>query len=220
MEGGDKEHPSYMDNVYEHFTPENLKLALQRSRGMFGRSVAPTITFSTHLPPEQRTKGFLERLLEGTNLYKLYLYHCYQLGILPKDSGYKPTSTYLKEDLRRCDEISKQVRYMSEHKIETMENLLSARESIESEMAALIDDRQKLRNKIRRASPEDKITLRGQKAILTTKITDLREQLKLNQDIEVRSTGIRDTWSQFIANEERGYEKGKQARKEREAQRA
>ena len=111
------EHPSYMDNVYEHFTPENLRLALQRSRGMFGRSVAPTITFSPHLPPEQWTKEFLERLLEGTNLYKLYLYHCYQLGIIPKDSGYKPTSPYLKEDLQRCDEISKQVRYMSEHKI-------------------------------------------------------------------------------------------------------
>ena len=77
--------------------------------------------------------------------------------------------------------------------------------------------RDKLRNKIRRASPEDKITLRGQKAILTTKITDLREQLKLNQGIEIRSAGIRDTWSQFIVNEERGHEKEKQARKERGA---
>ena len=211
------EHPTYMDNVYEHFTPDNLRLALQRSRGMFGKSVAPTITFSPHLPPEQRTKGFLERLLEGTNLYKLYLYHCYQLGILPKDSGYKPVSPYLKDDLRRCEEFSKQVRYMSEHKIETMEDLLSARESVRSEMDKLIHDRDKLRNKIRRASPEDKITLRGQKAILTTKITDLREQLKLNQGIEIRSAGIRDTWSQFIVNEERGHEKEKQARKERGA---
>ena len=117
------EHPTYMDNVYEHFTPENLKLALQRSRGFYGRSAPPVLTFSPHLPPQQRTKGFLERLLEGTSIYKLYLYHCYQLGILPKHSEYTPTSPYLKEALQWCDQVSKQVRYMADHGIETMEDL-------------------------------------------------------------------------------------------------
>ena len=209
------EHPTYMDNVYEHFTPENLQLALQRSRGFYGRSAPPVLTFSPHLPPQQRTKGFLERLLEGTNIYKLYLYHCYQLGILPKHSEYTPTSTYLKEALQWCDQVSKQVRYMADHGIETMENLMAARNTAQSEFDQLVADRDKLRNKIRRASLEDKVILRGQKAILTAKITDLREQLKLNHGIEARSVEIKDTWDKFIANEERGIAQEQQAKLER-----
>lgn len=204
-----------MDNVYEHFTPENLKLALQRSRGFYGRSAPPVLTFSPHLPPQQRTKGFLERLLEGTSIYKLYLYHCYQLGILPKHSEYTPTSPYLKEALQWCDQVSKQVRYMADHGIETMEDLMAARNTAQLEFDQLIDARDKLRNKIRRASPEDKFTLRGQKAIITARITDLREQLKLIHGIESRSVEIKDTWDKFITNEERSIALEKQAKLDR-----
>lgn len=178
------------------------------------KSPQPVLTFSPHLPPEQRSKGFLERLLEGTSIYKLYLYHCYQLGILPKHSEYTPTSPYLKEALQWCDQVSKQVRYMADHGIETMEDLMAARNTAQSEFDQLVADRDKLRNKIRRASPEDKAILRSQKAILTAKITDLREQLKLNNGIEARSVEIKDTWDKFIANEERGIAQETQAKLE------
>ena len=76
---------------------------------------------------------------------------------------------------------------MAEHKIETLDDLLNAWDTAQTEFDQLIDDRDKLRNKIRRASPGDKVTLRGQKTILTAKIEDLREQLKLNHGIEDRS---------------------------------
>lgn len=178
------------------------------------KSTQPVLTFSPHLPPEQRSKGFLERLLEGTSIYKLYLYHCYQLGILPNHSEYTPTSPYLKEALQWCDQVSKQVRYMADHGIETMEDLMAARNTAQSEFDQLVADRDKLRNKIRRASPEDKAILRSQKAILTAKITDLREQLKLNYGIEARSVEIKDTWDKFIANEERGIAQETQAKLE------
>lgn len=178
------------------------------------KSPQAVLTFSPHLPPEQRSKGFLERLLEGTSIYKLYLYHCYQLGILPNHSEYTPTSPYLKEALQWCDQVSKQVRYMADHGIETMEDLMAARNTAQSEFDQLVADRDKLRNKIRRASPEDKAILRSQKAILTAKITDLREQLKLNYGIEARSVEIKDTWDKFIANEERGIAQETQAKLE------
>lgn len=178
------------------------------------KSPQPVLTFSPHLPPEQRSKGFLERLLEGTSIYKLYLYHCYQLGILPNHSEYTPTSPYLKEALQWYDQVSKQVRYMADHGIETMEDLMAARNTAQSEFDQLVADRDKLRNKIRRASPEDKAILRSQKAILTAKITDLREQLKLNNGIEARSVEIKDTWDKFIANEERGIAQETQAKLE------
>lgn len=92
---------------------------------------------------------------------------------------------------------------------------MAARNTAQSEFDQLVADRDKLRNKIRRASPEDKIVLRGQKTILTAKIKDLREQLKLNHGIESRSVEIKDTWDKFIANEEHGIAQETQAKLER-----
>ena len=92
---------------------------------------------------------------------------------------------------------------------------MAARNTAQSEFDQLVADRDKPRNKIRRASLEDKVILRGQKAILTAKITDLREQLKLNHGIEARSVEIKDTWDKFIANEERGIAQEQQAKLER-----
>ena len=57
--------------------------------------------------------------------------HCYLLGALPKNTEYKPTSPYLKEDLKKLDEFSKQVRYMSRYGIETFDDLYADREKLQ-----------------------------------------------------------------------------------------
>ena len=43
--------------------------------------------------PGQKTTGILA----------LYYYWCYQLGIFPKGTDYKPTSPFMKEELRKMD---------------------------------------------------------------------------------------------------------------------
>ena len=56
------------------------------------------ISYSPHMPeeykkawkPHQKTRGILA----------LYYYWCYQLGIFPKGTDYKPTSPLMKEELR------------------------------------------------------------------------------------------------------------------------
>ena len=68
------------------------------------------------------------------SIYKLYLHYCYLLGYLPKHTDYKPTSPYLKEDLRKLDELSQQVRYMSKYGIETLDDLYADREKIQRDM--------------------------------------------------------------------------------------
>lgn len=167
------------------------------------------------MPKKWRTKSFFEILLSGTKLYKLYLYYCYQLGIYHKGTNYKPTSPYLKEDLRRCDEISRQTDYLAENNIDTMEDLKKDRSEIQGKMDDLIAKRTKLQNKIRRASPEQKEILRGEKKELTTEITTLRKKLKLNEGIEKRSVGMRDNLEKLMNNEVRAQEQTKnQQRKE------
>ena len=91
-----------------------------------------------------------------SHIYRLFLYWEYQLGILPKGTTYQPTSPFLKEELRKLDEIAAQVDYLAKSRIETLDDLLSARETLQSEMDTLTEQRTKLQNKIRRAPPAEK----------------------------------------------------------------
>ena len=70
----------------------------------------------------------------------------------------------------------------------------------------MCEQREKLKNKIRRATPEDKEILRKDKAELTEKIMLLRKELKCNYAIEERSVGIQDTLDMVTVNEIRNKE--------------
>ena len=143
-----------------------------------------------------------------------------RLGVLPKKTTYRPTSPYLKEDLKKLEELSEQVRYMSKYGIETFDDLYADRERLQGEMDKLIAYRTKLQNKIRRASPAEKEILREEKAKVTEQITTLRKQLKLNMGIEERSIKIQEKTDMLYANEYRAKEeiqRKKSQRKERDA---
>lgn len=59
-------------------------------------------------------------------------------------------------------------------------------------MSRLIEVRTKLQNKIRRATPAEKETLREEKAGVTARIMELRKQLKMNRAIEKCSVKIQE----------------------------
>ena len=136
------------------------------------------------------------------HIYRLFLYWEYQLGILPKGTTYQPTSPFLKEELRKLDEITAQVDYLAKNRIKTLDDLLSARETLQSEMDTLTEQRTKLQNKIRRASPAEKEQLRAEKQAVTARITAYRKKLKLNVGVEERSAKIQDTMDMVYTNEE------------------
>ena len=144
-----------------------------------------------------------------TKIYQLYLYYCYQLGILPKDTTYHPASPQLRADLRHLDDIDQQTRYLASHNIETVKELLADRSEKEAQLEALTTQRTKLQNKIRRASPEQKVILRKEKADLTAQITALRKYIRDNKEIEQRSLEIQDTLDRAYEAEHPQYEKNK-----------
>ena len=121
---------------------------------------------------------------------------------MPKGTTYQPTSPFLKEELRKLDEITAQVDYLAKNRIETLDDLLSARETLQSKMDTLTEQRTKLQNKIRRASPAEKERLRAEKQAVTAQITACRKKLKLNVGVEERSAKIQDTMDIIYTNEE------------------
>ena len=112
------------------------------------------------------------------------------------------SSPFLKEELRKLDEITAQADYLAKNRIETLDDLLSARETLQSEMDTLTGQRTNLQNKIRRASPAEKEWLRTEKQAVTAQITACRKKLKLNVGVEERSIKIQDTMDMVYANEE------------------
>ena len=144
-----------------------------------------------------------------TKIYRLYLYYCYQLGILPKGTTYHPASPQLRADLRHLDDIDQQTRYLASHNIETVEELLADRSEKKSQLEALTTQRTKLQNKIRRASPEQKMFLRKEKAEVTAQITALRKDIRDSKEIEQRSLEIQDTLDRAYEAEHPQYEKNK-----------
>ena len=139
-----------------------------------------------------------------TKIYRLYLYYCYQLGILPKGTAYHPVSPQLRADLRHLDDIDRQTRYLVSHNIETVEELLADRVAKESQLEALTTQRTKLQNKIRRATPEQKILLRKEKAEVTARITALRKDIRDSKEIEQRTLEIQDTLDRAFEAEHTG----------------
>ena len=139
-----------------------------------------------------------------TKIYRLYLYYCYQLGILPKGTTYRPASPQLRADLRHLDDIDRQTRYLASRNIETVEELLEDRSAKEAQLESLVDQRTKLQNKIRRATPEQKILLRKEKAEVTARITALRKDIRDSKEIEQRSLEIQDTLDRAFEVEHTG----------------
>ena len=210
------EHFTRLDTLDKCWTPENIQRSMG-SRAAFGSRRA-YISYPPEMP--QDLQDWFQPFHRTSHIYRLYLHYCYLLGYLPKNTDYKPTSPYLKEDLRKLDELSEQVRYMGKYGIETLEDLYADRAKIESDMTKLIEVRTKLQNKIRRAAPAEKETLRLEKAGVTKQITSLRKQLKLNKGIEKRSVKIQEKTDLLYANEHRAKEaqqKKKTQRREREA---
>ena len=182
-------HFTRLDTLNPRWTNKGLEhLIYDRDISEFGRPERPQVLempdwLKTVYQPRKRT----------AKIYRLYLYYCYQLGILPKGTTYRPASPQLRADLRHLDDIDRQTRYLASHNIETVEELLADRTEKEVQLEALATQRTKLQNKIRRASPEQKILLRKEKAEVTAKITALRKDIRDSKEIEQRSLEIQDT---------------------------
>ncbi len=207
-------HFTRLDTLDKRWTPENIERTMG-AYASFGNRRA-TINYPPQMPQDLR--NWFQPFHKTSHIYKLYLHYCYLLGVLPKNTEYKPTSPYLKEDLRKLEVFSEQVRYMSKYGIETFDDLYADREKLQNEMDQLIAYRTKLQNKIRRASPAEKETLREEKSKVTEQITALRKQLKLNKGIEERSAKIQEKTDMLYANEYRAKEEEqhrKSQRKER-----
>lgn len=194
---------THLETLNPEWTPEYIRQNLGVNT-RYGNHRAE-VFFSPYLPEDLR--GTWQRGKRTTHIYRLYIWWQYQLGILPKRCDYRPTSPFMKEELRKLDSLDAQLRYMAANKIETLDDLHADLSATEAELEKQEKFRKKLQHKIRRADPQKKEEYRAEKAKVTEAITELRKRKKMAVAIEERSIRIDTAMEQLMANEEKEQQK-------------
>ena len=195
-------HFTRLDTLDKRWVPEHLYRFLASHPSQVKKAV---VQWQTDVPEHLRYVHFLHQ--KPSHIYRLYLYYCYQLGILPKHADYKPNSPFLREELRKLDQYDRETRFLGETGIETMDELQAYILEKQSTLDQLTAERTSIQNKMRRADPGTKESLRQQKTEKTASITTLREQLKLAKSVEARSFHMQETLDLVYDNELKQREK-------------
>jgi DNA repair exonuclease SbcCD ATPase subunit len=111
------------------------------------------------------------------------------MGYLPKYRQDPLKVHYIfRDELLRCDTYGKEACLLSKNHVSDIEDLMSLKSKIATEVNDLMDERYELRRTAKRNIPDEKKEeLRNQVADLTDRIKELRTELKLIDDIVERS---------------------------------
>ncbi len=145
-----------------------------------------------------RVKGDFKTARKITGFRALYFHYCYLLGIFPKNQpkNNKRLHFLLREDLVKLDAISEEARLLARNHIDTAEQLSSYKEGLEAKIESLTADRKILYRKQRTVavkSDDDRLsTVREQIAAVSKELSALGREVRLCDDIAIRSGVIRE----------------------------
>ena len=110
-------------------------------------------------------------------MHRLYLYYCYQLGILPKKQHPCINRPELERIWKNIDKVLAEHAFVHDHKFPSLQAIVDYRKSLSQEMENLAAQRSEVVKQMRRkdASPE----LADRRAVLTCKIAELRKENKI-----------------------------------------
>lgn len=167
------------------------------------------VKFSRFTEPQRtvkvfRVKGSLTWAKKIGGLRGLYLHYCYKLGILPKNKkqNYARLHYLLKDDLMKMEAITQETRLLCRNRIDTVEQLLSYKGSLETEKTDLLQKRKELYSIFRKTGGEEKEAIRSQLSDLSKRLSVIRKEVRLCESIEVRNAALKEKLSTIRADEE------------------
>ncbi len=135
---------------------------------------------------KMKCRGNLKTAPKLTGFRALYFHYLYLMGKVPKYRQRPPGKVHFlyREDLLKIDRISNEIKLLFRHRIDTAEQLFSFKAGRVDEMAALVQQRQGLRNKLRRMKNGVAIAdTKAQIALLSARISEVRKEVGLCDDI-------------------------------------
>lgn len=124
-----------------------------------------------------------------SSLRRLYYYYCYRLGISKKYPQSKAKMHFLlREDLRNLDKYTQEIKLLHTYRIDTDVQLSTFQKEKQETLESLLEQRNKLRNQLRRTTDEIQIeAIKQNISGLTKAINVARREVKLCNDIQERS---------------------------------
>ena len=122
----------------------------------------------------------------------LYFKYLYALGAMESSNLKKRhVSPLLREDLIYLDKITNENTFVGKHNLETIEDVLAFKVSLNKEIESWMNQRRSLYNKIKRTrDPNLKKQLEMDRDTLTSKIVQGKKKIKICEDIEKRVPDI------------------------------
>lgn len=138
----------------------------------------------------------------------LYYHYCYRLGIIGrKRQSPAQVRFIMRDDLFRLDKIQAETKLLARNNIDTDDELATHRAGLEQEHKQIAIARKKLRNEVRRALPEEDVSVLKQMIKKqTVDLAKLRKEIKLCDGIAERSIEMRGKLNE-IEKEKREEEK-------------
>lgn len=182
----------------EAYSEENIKLRILNN----------DIGFKDEVKKNRRIyhyHGNIKKAKKITGFRALYIRYMFEMGILPKNAPHKKRVHFLlREDLRYMDKITEETTLLCKKRIETINDLDNEESKVKDKLDSLIKERRCIYNKIRRCkNPDTKEKLQKDVAILSNEIKSLRREVKLYEDIRIRSISMKDKLSQVRKDERR-----------------
>lgn len=145
-------------------------------------------------PPKERyrVRGTWKPV-KATGFRALYFHYCYLFGVFSRQKPQRPQKLHplLREDLLKLERISKEARLLARCHIDTDEQLSAYKTAIEEQVQTLTAERKELYRAQRtvavRSDPEKQAEVKKQIASMSKMLSALREEVRLCDDIAVRS---------------------------------
>ena len=130
--------------------------------------------------------GKFKDISKITGLEALFLLLYHLLGLIPKENTRKPLSPEMKQEVRKMERYSNQIRLIAKEKLKTIDDVKSYISQTEKNIAEVTGIRQKYRNKLRNCKDDELIKeYKTKRDECTTILKDYRNSLKVaNQIIE------------------------------------
>lgn len=178
-----------LDRLGEKYTPDSIRARLIDNQRL------PEL-YVTHYPAKRRTPLMeLEREMKRLGrmsgielmfeLFVTLLKLC--IGVNLSKNKPVPLSPQLREEVRKLDQYDEDTRLLCKYHIGTAEELSAFREETIQTIHALVQERNGIYNKIRRATEPEKTQLKEQAKAISQQIAPLRKELKCSDRIWDRS---------------------------------
>ena len=144
---------------------------------------------------------------KAKGIHALYLRYCYELRIIQKHpASVKRVPFSMRQDLILLDKLDAQTRFLAKYEYSNIEELKSHKLGSADRIAQLEEERGVLRNDLKTATRKKDApameTMKARIKEVSSEIRTLRQEVKLCDDIEARSTLMEQNLAQLQQEQE------------------